>query len=69
MREINQAQKRVVNAVTFLQGWAGVCQAETPLVLLRWFLSTWFKVPFTGRAKNIMESQFGDVGLSISDAV
>ena len=59
----------MVNAVTFLQGRAGVCQAETPLVLLRWFLSTWFKLPFTGRAKNIMKSQFGDVGLSISDAI
>ena len=43
----------------------------TSLVLTRWFLmiSDWFNPPFLGETKTVIESQFDDMGLSVSDSI
>lgn len=47
--------------VTFLVPTTGVYWADDRLVPIRWFLMDWFKIPFRGRAEQVIKLRVGDV--------
>lgn len=55
--------------VTFLRGQQGSIRQTTYLVLTRGFLIDCFKIPFLGEAETVIQFQFGDMRLDISDPI
>ena len=47
----------------------GLTGRWTSLALTRWFLINHIETPFLGEAETVNKSQFGDMGLSISDTI
>lgn len=49
-------KKQVVDCkIAFLPRMAGCVGQRTLLVLTRWFLIDWLKIPFLGKAKTVMK--------------